>query len=86
MSITGRTLVGGGRDFRYHFLRRFFSRTMAIKPGRSSKLEAVIGFDDCGGSTNSPLGAERFWIERFSMVKEKDKIRGKGKSNNTRAN
>ena len=46
---------------------------MAIKPGRSSKLEAVIGFDDCGGSTNSPLGAERFWIESFSMVKEKDK-------------
>ena len=46
---------------------------MAIKPGRSSKLEAVIGFDDCGGSTNSPLGAERFWIERFSMIKEKDK-------------
>ena len=44
---------------------------MAIKLGRSSKLEAVIGFDDCGGSTNSPLGAERFWIERFSMIKEK---------------
>ena len=59
---------------------------MAIKTRRSSKLEAVIGFDDCGGSTNSPLGAERFWIERFSMVKEKDKIRGKGKSNDTRAN
>ena len=46
---------------------------MAIKPGQSSKLEAVIGFDDCDGSMNSPLGAERFWIERFSMVKEKDK-------------
>ena len=39
----------------------------AIKPGQSSKLEAVIGFDDCGGSTNSPLGAERFWIEMCSM-------------------
>ena len=41
---------------------------MAIKPGRSSKLEAVIGFDKCGGSMNSPLGAERFWIEMFYVV------------------
>ena len=57
---------------------------MAIKPGRSSKLEALIGFDDCGGSTNSPLGAERFWIERFSIVKEKDKRKGKRKD--TRVN
>ena len=46
---------------------------MAMKLGRSSKLEAVIGFDDCCGSTNSPSGAERFWIERYSMIKEKDK-------------
>ena len=45
---------------------------MAIKPGRSSKLEAVIGFDDCGGSMNSPLGAERFWIDMCSMVIEKN--------------
>ena len=45
---------------------------MAIKPGRSSKLEAVIGFDDCGGSMNSPLGVERFWIDMCSMVIEKD--------------
>ena len=50
---------------------------MAMKPGRSSKLEVGIGFDDCGGSTNSPLGAERFWIERFSMIKEKDKRKEK---------
>jgi hypothetical protein len=52
---------------------------MAIKPGRSSKLEAVIGFDDCGGSTNSPLGAKRFWIVMCSMVikngKRKEKIK-----------
>jgi len=46
---------------------------MAIKPGRSSKLEAVIGFDDCGGSTNSPLGAERFWIEKVFHDKRKGK-------------
>ena len=46
---------------------------MAIKLRWSSKLEAVIGFDDCGGSTNSPSGAERYWIERFSMIKEKGK-------------
>ena len=52
---------------------------MAIKLGRSSKLEAVIGLDDCGGSTNPPLGAESFWIERFSMVKEKDKRKEKVK-------
>ena len=45
---------------------------MAIKPGRSSKLEAVIGFDDCGGSTNSPLGAER-----CSMIKENKRIKEK---------
>ena len=50
---------------------------MAIKPGRSSKLGAVIGFEDCGGFTNSPLGAKRFWIERFSMIKEKDKRKEK---------
>ena len=41
---------------------------MAINPGRNSKLEVVIGFDDCGGSTNSPLGAKRFWIVMCSMV------------------
>ena len=52
---------------------------MAIKLGRSSKLEVVIGFDDCGDSTNSPLGAERFWIERFSIIKEKDKEKVKEK-------
>ena len=46
---------------------------MAIKTRRSSKLEAVIGFDDFGGSINSPLGAERFWIDMCSMVIEKDK-------------
>ena len=39
-----------------------------MKPGQSSKLEAVIGFEDCGASTNSPLGVERFWIEMCSMV------------------
>ena len=52
---------------------------MAMKLGRSSKLEAVIGFDDCCGSTNSPSGAERFWIERFSWVKEMDKRKEKVK-------
>ena len=57
---------------------------MVMKPGWSSKLEVVIGFDDCGGSMNSPLGVERFWIERFSMIKEKDKR--KGKTKDTRAN
>ena len=55
---------------------------MAMKPGRSSKLEAVIGFEDCGGSANSPLGAENWLIERESM--EKDKRKGKRKD--TRAN
>jgi len=58
---------------------------MAIKPGRSLKLEAVIGFDDCGGSTNSPLGAERFWIEKCSMVIERIKEE-KGKRKGTQAN
>jgi hypothetical protein len=42
---------------------------MAIKPGRSSKLEAVIGFDDCGGSKNSPFGAPKSWIEFCSIEK-----------------
>ena len=50
---------------------------MAIKPRRSPKPEAVIGFGDCGGSTNSPLGAEKFWIDMCSMVIEKDKIKDK---------
>ena len=40
---------------------------MALKLGQSSKLEAVIGFEDCGGSKNSPLGAENWLIERESM-------------------
>ena len=43
------------------------SRTMAIKPGRSSKPEAMIGLEDLGGSKNSPLGAENWLIERESM-------------------
>ena len=41
---------------------------MAMKPGQSSKMEVVIGFEECGGSMNSPLGAERFWIEMFYVV------------------
>ena len=40
---------------------------MAMKPGQSSKPEAVIGLDDCGGSKNLPKGAESLWIERVSM-------------------
>ena len=40
---------------------------MAIKPGQSSKPEAVIGLDDYGGSKNSPEGVESWWIERVSM-------------------
>ena len=40
---------------------------MAVKLGRSSKPEVVIGLDDCGGSKNSPEGAESWWIERVSM-------------------
>ena len=43
-------------------------RDMAMKPGRSSKPEAMIGLDDCGGSKNSPEGAESWWIERVDMV------------------
>ena len=38
-----------------------------MKPGQSSKPEAVIGLDDCGGSKNSPEGTESLWIERVSM-------------------
>ena len=52
---------------------------MAIKLGRSSKLEDVIGFDGCGGSTNSPLGAENWLIERESMEKDKRKEKVKEK-------
>ena len=46
---------------------------MAMKPGRSSKLEAMIGLEDLGGSKNSPLGAENWLIERESMEKDKRK-------------
>ena len=38
-----------------------------MKPGQSSKPEAVIDLDDCGGSKNSPEGAESWWIERVFM-------------------
>ena len=41
---------------------------MAMKPGRSSKLEAVKGLDDCGGSKSSALGGENFLMESGSMV------------------
>ena len=50
-----------------------------MKPGQSSKLEAVIGFEDCGGSKNSPLGAENSWIERESMGKGIKEEKGKKK-------
>ena len=50
-----------------------------MKPGRSSKLEAAIGFEDCGGSVNSPLGAENWLIERESMEKDKRKEKVKEK-------
>jgi hypothetical protein len=34
----------------------------------------VIGFEEGGGSKNSPFGAESFWIEISSLVtKEGDK-------------
>ena len=52
---------------------------MAMKPGRSSKPEAVIGFEDCGGSTNSSFGAERFWIVMCSMVERIKEEKGKRK-------
>ena len=38
---------------------------MAIKPGLSPKLEAMIGFDDCG--KNLPFGAENLWIRVESI-------------------
>ena len=52
---------------------------MAIKPRQSSKLEAMIGFEDCGGSKNSPLGAENWLIERESIEKDKRKEKVKEK-------
>ena len=50
---------------------------MAMKPGQSSKPEAMIGLEDLGGSKNSPLGVENWLIEIESM--EKDKRREKVK-------
>ena len=50
---------------------------MAVKPGQSSKPEAMIGLEDLGGSNNSPLGVENWLIEIESM--EKDKRREKVK-------
>jgi hypothetical protein len=47
---------------------------MAMKPGQSSKLEAMIGFEDCVGSKSSPLGVERFEMVGCSMRKVKSKI------------
>ena len=54
---------------------------MAMKPGRSSKLEVVIGLEDFAGSKNSPLGAENWLIERESMEKDKRKEKVKEKIN-----
>ena len=64
MSTAARTLVGGGRGFHHQKPEKDCSRTMAMKPGQSSKPEALIGLEDLGGSKNSPLGAENWWIER----------------------
>jgi hypothetical protein len=39
------------------------------------KPEAVMGLEDCGGSKNSSLGAERFWIQICFMVTKRIKER-----------
>jgi hypothetical protein len=44
----------------------------------------VIGFEDCGGSMNSPLGAERFRMAGCSI--EKGKKKRKVKTKDTWAN
>ena len=44
---------------------------MAMKSGRSSKPEAVIGLEGLAGSKNSPLAAENWLIERESIKEEK---------------
>jgi hypothetical protein len=44
---------------------------MEMKLGQSTKPKPVMGLDDWGGSKNSSLGAERFWIEVCSMVRKR---------------
>jgi hypothetical protein len=44
----------------------------------------MISFDDCGGSMNSPLGAERLRMVGCSI--EKDKKEKKGKTKDTLVN
>ena len=39
----------------------------------------MFGFDDCGGSKNSPLGAESCWIVCCSIGKEENKKKGENK-------
>jgi len=41
---------------------------MAMKPRWSSKPEAIIGLDDCGGSKNTTEGAESWWIRWSSKL------------------
>jgi hypothetical protein len=47
---------------------------MAIKLGQSSKLEAMIGFEDCVGSISSPFGADRLAMVVWSMRKVKRRL------------
>jgi hypothetical protein len=47
---------------------------MAIKPGQSSKLEAMIGFEDCVGSISSPFGADKLAMVVCSMRKVKRRL------------
>jgi hypothetical protein len=44
-----------------------------MKPGQSSKLEAMIGFENSVGSMSSPLGVERFEMVGCSNEKGKKK-------------
>ena len=41
---------------------------MAMKPGQSSKPEALIGLEDLGGSKNSSSEVESWRIEGCDMV------------------
>ena len=51
-------------------LEKEISRTIAIMSGRSSYPDERIKCSDGGDSRNSPIGAEKSWIEGYFVVVE----------------
>ena len=77
------TPTSGGKDFHNLILRRFVLEPW-LKPGRSSYLEAVIGFEDCGTFDKlTPRSRKVLYDRLLHWNKEKkSKVKDKGYTGN----